>query len=99
MTEGNVDIIFILVQQEIKKENKMNIKAEKLKLIEWLVQVEDEAIIERVKLLKEGSTEKIDWLDTISATERMAIDEGLQDLEKGDTVPHEEVRKNYEKWL
>lgn len=77
----------------------MNIKAEKLKLIEWLVRVEDESIIERVKLLREGSKEKIDWLDTISATERMAIEEGLQDLEKGDAVPHEEVRKSYEKWL
>jgi hypothetical protein len=77
----------------------MNIQAEKLKLIEWLVSLQDETIIERIKLLKEGSANNADWWDTISESEKMAIEEGIKDIENGNVVSHEDVRKRYDKWL
>lgn len=40
-----------------------------------------------------------DWWDTISEEERKHIEAGLDDMANGRTVPHEEVRKLYEKWL
>ncbi|MDR1162040.1 MAG: hypothetical protein LBK45_06845 [Tannerellaceae bacterium] len=42
---------------------------------------------------------KEDWWDTISQEERDAIEEGLEDIRNGRTVPYEEVRKMYAKWL
>lgn len=77
----------------------MNIQAEKLKLIEWLVSLKDKDVIERIKLLKESSANKTDWWDTISESEKIAIREGMEDLENGNTVSHDEVRKMYAKWL
>lgn len=35
----------------------------------------------------------------ISSSEIAAINEGLKDIEYGRVIPHEEVKKRYEKWL
>lgn len=40
-----------------------------------------------------------DWWRTISEQERLRIVQGLADVESGQTVPHEEMRKCYEQWL
>ena len=40
-----------------------------------------------------------DWWRTISEEERLRIVQGLADVESGQTVPHEEMRKCYEQWL
>lgn len=40
-----------------------------------------------------------DWWFSISEKERESINAGLQDLANGRTIPHEQVRKLYEKWL
>nr|MBS0037236.1 hypothetical protein [Saprospiraceae bacterium] len=77
----------------------MNIKAEKLRLIEWLLNVEDQSVIEKLKWLKENKTDVDDWWDEISDAERTSIDRGLEDLKNGRVTPHEKVKKKYEKWL
>jgi predicted transcriptional regulator len=46
----------------------------------------------------DANTEE-DWWDTISQQERDDIEEGLDDIRNGRTVPHEEVMKKYAKWL
>lgn len=75
----------------------MDIKQEKKKLVEWLDTIDDEATIERLKLVKDMSDH--DWKLGLSTLEIEAIEEGLADIEAGRTIPHEEVRKRYEKWL
>ena len=75
----------------------MDLKKEKKQLIEWLNTVDDETIIERIKLLKDFTDEE--WKAGLSRLELEAIEEGLADIEAGRTTPHEEVRKRYEKWL
>ncbi|MDX5345925.1 MAG: hypothetical protein LPJ89_04480 [Hymenobacteraceae bacterium] len=77
----------------------MNIQTEKLKIIEWLASVTDQTIIEKIKLLKESQSKNADWWDAISEAEREAIEQGLDNAEKGKLTAHEEVRKRYEKWL
>ncbi|MEO7871011.1 MAG: hypothetical protein ABIT08_00330 [Bacteroidia bacterium] len=77
----------------------MNIQSEKLKLIEWLVALQDKTIIEKLKYLKENISDSADWWDTISEAEKESIDRGLKDVENGRTTPHSEIRKKYEKWL
>jgi len=76
----------------------MNIQNEKLKLIEWITSLQDDSIIERIKLIKMQYSPK-DWWDEISDEEKAAIEEGLKDIREGRVVPHEEVKKRYEKWL
>jgi hypothetical protein len=77
----------------------MNIEAEKLKLIEWLVSLRDETTIEKLKFLHENLSEATDWWDTISEAEKESIDRGIKDIENGKTIPHSEVKKKYDKYL
>lgn len=77
----------------------MNIQVEKLKLIEWLISLQDQSIIEKLKFLKDNSSTSEDWWDTLSEAEKDSIERGLKDIEKGKVIPHSEVRKKYGKWL
>jgi predicted transcriptional regulator len=40
-----------------------------------------------------------DWWDEISDEERASIDRGLQQLDEGKGIPHEQVVKQYAKWF
>lgn len=75
----------------------MDIQTEKLKLIEWLSTLTDPSLIEQLKLLKENFSGRTDWWEALSEDVKKSIDEGLKDIETGDTIPHSEVRKKYGK--
>jgi hypothetical protein len=76
----------------------MNLDSEKLKIINWIASLSDESIIYKLKLLKEQD-KNTDWWDEISEAEKASIKRGLEDAKAGRVVPHEEVRKKYEKYL
>jgi len=76
----------------------MNIEREKLKLIEWISNLKDDSIIERIKILKENQLVR-DWWDEISEEEKTAIEKGLEDIKAGRVIPQKDVRKEYAKWL
>lgn len=73
----------------------MDIQAEKLKLIEWLLSLKDHSIIEKLNFFKENISEKNDWWETLSDFEKQSIDQGIKDIEEGKTLPHSEVMKKY----
>lgn len=73
----------------------MNLEAEKLSLIQWLAQVTDEEIIDKIKTLRASTS---DWWDQITIEERTEIEEGLSQANSGKVIPHEEVMKKYRKW-
>jgi predicted transcriptional regulator len=75
----------------------MDIKAEKLELIQWLAGVSDTGIIKEFVNLKKSK--EVDWWDTISAEERAEIQEGIAQADRGEVIPHEEVMNKYKKWL
>ncbi|MGI8892643.1 MAG: hypothetical protein ACR2GN_04200 [Bacteroidia bacterium] len=77
----------------------MNIHSEKIKLIEWLISLKDEAVIEKLNFFRDNINEGSDWWDFISEDEKNSIKRGLEDLNKGNTITHEEARKKYKKWL
>lgn len=77
----------------------MNIQAEKLKLIEWLISLQDQSIIEKLNFLKENSSSTSDWWETLSQAERASIERGMNDSASGNVTPHSEVQKKYGKWL
>jgi hypothetical protein len=74
----------------------MDIHVEKLQLIHWLTQLTDEKVIAEIVALR---NKKQDWWDEISADEKAEIEEGIAQANRGETKPHAEVRKKYEKWL
>lgn len=78
---------------------KWDTQSEKLKLIEWLIALQDPTTIEKIKFLRDNQSETSDWWDTLTEAEKESIDRGLDDIENGRTVPHSEVRKKYGKWL
>jgi len=77
----------------------MNTHTEKLDIIQWIAGLDDNSVLLQLKKIKDQSTKKMDWWDTISIEERKSIERGLEDSENGRTTPHSEVRKKYEKWL
>ena len=67
----------------------MNIQATKIDLIHWLTELQDPDILQQLNVIKAGQ----DWWDEISEEERLAIDEGIAEFDRGESIPHEEVMK------
>lgn len=74
----------------------MDMKAEKLGLIQWLAQLTDERMIVKILALRK---EQEDWWDQITAEEKAEIEEGLLQADRGEVKSHSEIRKRYERWL
>jgi predicted transcriptional regulator len=65
-----------------------------------IVETDDENILSKVQAYFTTLKGKnIDWWDTISEQEKDAINIGLRQLENGEGIPHEEVRKKANKIL
>ena len=75
----------------------VNIQNAKIDLIQWLTTIEDSSIIQKIMELR--NTEKKNWWDEISDTEKKSVELGISDAENGKLKPHSEAKKIYEKWL
>lgn len=73
----------------------MNVQAKKYKLIEWITNIQDTKLIDKLVKIAEDS----DWWDNISKEEKASIERGLKDLDEGRSVDHSKVKKIYEKYL
>lgn len=62
---------------------------------------EGKAFIELLRQMKFARVvdDAEDWWQNISLAERQAIEEGLADVEKGQTVSHEQMEEQYGQWL
>ncbi len=76
-------------------------KAEiKNKLYKLITETDDENILSRVQdYLITLKSKNVDWWDTISDQEKDAIDIGLKQIENGEAIPHEEVKRKVDKLL
>jgi predicted transcriptional regulator len=74
----------------------MNIKSQKLEILQMLIATQDSTLLKEVKKMFKQSDEKG---EDISEAKLASIKRGLEQIEKGETIPHSEVRKIYEKWL
>jgi len=70
----------------------------KLNLITWITAIQD---VETLSFLEQLQQQQIEsgWWNDISEYERQSIEKGLLEAENGNTIPHFEVKKLYEKWL
>jgi hypothetical protein len=74
----------------------MNIQAEKLNLLQTIMNTDDEGLIMDVKAFLSGR--KADWFDELSDEQQKDVMEGLAEADRGETVPHAEVVKLFGKW-
>jgi len=73
----------------------MGNKAIKLELIEWLTNLEDDATLNYLKIVKESSAMHDDWWNLLSDQEKSGIYRGLRDVDAGRVVAHEDVKTKY----
>jgi len=74
----------------------MDIQSEKLQLIEWLARLKDTTILKRFITLKKEQEK--DWWDEISEEEKLEIEEGLLQADRGEVVSHKSIMDKYKKW-
>ena len=74
----------------------MGLAAKKLDIISWITSLKDENVLNRIELLRKGED---DWWDTIGEDEKAEILEGLSQLDRGESIAHEQVMAKYKKWL
>ena len=75
----------------------IDLQNKKIELIQWLSTLDNEIIIDKLMELRES--EKTDWWNEISESEKESIEKGIEDADSGNLKPQSEVRKLYEKWL
>lgn len=74
----------------------MDVQTEKLNLLQTIINTNDEGLILDVKAFL--SDRKADWFDELSDENKKEVTEGLAEADRGETVPHAEVVKLFEKW-
>jgi hypothetical protein len=73
----------------------MGLAADKLELIEWLKNLDDNDIISYLKIVKNSKESDSDWWDDLTDDQKQAIQRGLDDIDKGRITPHNEVKRKY----
>ena len=77
----------------------MSQESEKLALIRWLSELQDEDVLDLIKWIKTKHNEGNDWWENLTDAEKASIDEGLKAIANGEVYDHEEVKMRYQKWL
>jgi len=81
---------FTFVKKQI-----MSNDAIKLELIQWLTFLNDEEIINYLKVVKDSQEKNADWWNLLTEEQKAGIERGLQDIEDGRIHSHEEVKTRY----
>lgn len=76
---------------------RFDIQDTKIDLIQWLTTIDNVDVLKKIKSIKESEIET-EWTK-VSAKEKKSIEKGLKDVKLGNTKPHAEVKKIYEKYL
>ena len=66
----------------------------KLELIAWLTVLDDQETISFLKSVKDSQISGSD-VTALSDYDINGIDRGMEDVEKGRVIPHEEVKRRY----
>ncbi|HLN75331.1 MAG TPA: hypothetical protein VK205_18705 [Prolixibacteraceae bacterium] len=71
----------------------MNIEARKINLINWISSIQDDTTLEKLEKIQQ---KKDDWWDIISEKDKIAINEGIDQLDRGEYLSHAQVRSKIE---
>lgn len=67
----------------------MNLESRKINLINWISSIQEEELLNKVERIQR---EKADWWDTISDKDKRAINEGLEQLDRGEFLTRSQVK-------
>jgi len=67
----------------------MNLEARKLNLIKWISSIQEDGTLSKVEKVQK---EEADWWDKVSNKDKNAIEEGLDQLDKGEFITRDKVR-------
>ena len=70
----------------------MNIQAKKLELVQLILKTDRPNVLEKVSQLLKQERET-DWWDELPLSVQKSIDEAIEQADRGETIPHEEVMK------
>ena len=77
----------------------MNIHTEKLDLIQWISDLNDTSVLNKLREIKNNYTQSKDWGTSLKKEELESINRGLKDLEEGRIHSHDTARDIYGKYL
>jgi hypothetical protein len=77
----------------VSNKSVMNIEARKINLINWISSLQDDTILEKLEKIQQ---KKDDWWDSVSENDKKAINEGIDQLDRGVYLTHEQVRSKIE---
>jgi hypothetical protein len=75
-----------------------SLELDKKRIIQWILELSEPQMIEKVKYLMATHSAK-EWWDEISEEEKKAIEEGLAQINSGSGIPHQKIKDSYAKWL
>jgi len=73
----------------------MGHNAIKLELIEWLTKLEDSDTLDYLKIVKDSNESEQDWWNELPESVKAGIKRGLDDVNEGRTVSHNDVKLKY----
>ncbi len=72
--------------------NAMNLQTRKLELVQMILNTDRPNLLEKVsQILKQE--QEADWWDELPESVQQAIEAGIKEADRGETIPHEEVMK------
>ena len=74
----------------------MNIETRKVSIISWITHLSNEESLSKIESIQDAES---DWWNLISSKEKLEIEQGLVEIERGETKTHAEVMLEYKKWL
>ncbi len=73
----------------------MGYEAVKLELIEWLTKLDDDETIQYLKIVKDSTDKHSDWWNDLTEDQKQGIQRGLDDIDQGKVIPHDQVKSKY----
>jgi len=67
----------------------------KLELIEWLAKLNDIDVLNYLKVVKDSRSNNKDWWNDLTEQQKLGIQRGLQDIDEGRVVSHNDIKKKY----
>jgi len=67
----------------------------KSELIQWLHDLNDQETLEYLKEIKDLKAMNNDWWNDLTQSQKDSIERGLEDINLGRTISHDEVKKKY----
>ena len=68
----------------------MNLEARKLNLINWISSIQEEEVLSKMEKIQH---ERNDWWDSFSRSYKEAIEEGVEQLDRDESISRSQVRE------